>query len=73
MLIPELDSVVAFKRLSLGITLFPALPQASLSDLLRLLLVIGLFVAPFVVIHQLRRRRVRRFMARVRERDQAEP
>ena len=73
MLMPELDSVVAFKRLSLGITLFPALPQASLADLLRLLLVIGLFVAPFVVIHQLRRRRVRRFMARVRERDQAEP
>ena len=72
MLIPELDSVVAFKRLSLGITLFPALPQASLADLLRLLLVIGLFVAPFVVIDQLRRRRVRRFMARVRERDQAE-
>ena len=73
MLIPELDSVVAFNRLSLGITLFPALPQASLADLLRLLLVIGLFVAPFVVIDQLRRRRVRRFMARVRERDQAEP
>lgn len=73
MLIPELDSVVAFNRLSLGITLFPALPQASLADLLRLLLVIGLVVAPFVVIDQLRRRRVRRFMARVRERDQAEP
>ena len=73
MLIPELDSVVAFNRLSLGITLFPALPQASLADLLRLLLVIGLFVAPFVVIDQLRRRRVRRFMARVRERDQAGP
>ena len=73
MLILELDSVVAFKRLSFGITLFPALPQASLEDLLRLLLVLGLFVAPFVIIHQLRRRRVRRFMARVRERDQAEP
>ena len=56
-----------------AVTLFPALPQASLEDLLRLLLVLGLFVAPFVVIHQLRRRRVRRFMARVRERDQAEP
>ena len=56
-----------------AVTLFPALPQASLEDLLRLLLVLGLCVAPFVIIHQLRRRRVRRFMARVRERDQAEP
>ena len=58
---------------ALAVTLFPALPQASLEDLLRLLLLLGLSVAPFVIIHQLRRRRVRRFMARVRQRDQAEP
>jgi len=58
---------------ALAVTLFPALPQASLEDLLRLLLSLGLIVAPFMIIHQLRRRRVRRFMARVRERDQAEP
>ena len=56
-----------------AVTLFPALPQASLEDLLRLLLLLGLIVAPFVITHQLRRRRVRRFMARVRQRDQAEP
>ena len=58
---------------ALAVTLFPALPRASLEDLLRLLLSLGLIVAPFMIIHQLRRRRVRRFMARVRERDQAEP
>ena len=57
---------------ALAVTLFPALPQASLEDLLRLLLSLGLIVAPFMIIHQLRRRRVRRFMARVRERDQPE-
>ena len=56
-----------------AVTLFPALPQASLEDLLRVLLVLGLIAAPFVIIRQLRRRRVRRFMAQVRQRDQAEP
>jgi len=60
---------------ALAVTLFPALPQASLEDLLRLLLLLGLLAAPFVIIDQRRRRKVRRFMARVRERDQdqAEP
>ena len=57
----------------LAVTLFPALPQASLEDLLRVLLVLGLITAPFVIIRQLRRSRVRRFMAQVRQRDQAEP
>ena len=56
-----------------AVTLFPALPQASLEDLLRVLLVLGLIAAPFVIIRQLRRSRVRRFMAQVRQRDQAEP
>ena len=57
----------------LAVTLFPALPQASLEDLLRVLLVLGLITAPFVITRQLRRSRVRRFMAQVRQRDQAEP
>ena len=56
-----------------AVTLFPALPQASLEDLLRVLLVLGLIAAPFVIIRQWRRSRVRRFMAQVRQRDQAEP
>ena len=56
-----------------AVTLFPALPQASLEDLLRVLLVLGLIAAPFVITVQWRRRRVRRFMARVRQRDQNKP
>ena len=56
-----------------AVTLFPALSQASLEDLLRVLLALGLIAAPFVIIRQLRRSRVRRFMAQVRQRDQAEP
>ena len=56
-----------------AVTLFPALPQASLEDLLRVLLALGLIAAPSVIIRQLRRSRVRRFMAQVRQRDQAEP
>lgn len=56
-----------------AVTLFPALPQASLEDLLRVLLVLGLIAAPFVIAVQWRRRRVRRFMARVRQRDQNKP
>ena len=54
----------------LAVTLFPALPQATLEDVLRVLLVLGLIAAPFVITHQWRRSRVRRFMARVRQRDQ---
>ena len=53
-----------------AVTLFPALPQASLEDLLRVLLVLGLIAAPFVITDKWRRRRVRRFMAQVRQRDQ---
>ena len=56
-----------------AVTLFPALPQASLEDLLRVFLVLGLIAAPFVITDQWRRRRVRRFMARVRQRDQNKP
>ena len=56
-----------------AVTLFPALPQASLEHLLRVLLALGLLAVPFVIIRQLRRNRVRRFMAQVRQRDQAEP
>ena len=56
-----------------AVTLFPALPQASLEDLLRVLLVLGLIAAPFVITVQWRRRRVLRFMARVRQRDQNKP
>ena len=56
-----------------AVPLFPALPQASLEDLLRVLLVLGLIAAPFVITVQWRRRRVRRFMARVRQRDQNKP
>ena len=47
----------------------PFLPRASLEDLLVVLLVLGLIAAPFVIRAQLRRRRVRRFMARVRDRE----
>ena len=47
----------------------PFLPRASLEDLLAVLLVLGLIAAPFVLRVQLRRRRVRRFMARVRDRE----
>ena len=47
----------------------PLLPRASLEDLLVVLLVLGLIAAPFVIRAQLRRRRVRRFMARVRDRE----
>ena len=47
----------------------PFLPPASLEDLLVVLLVLGLIAAPFVIRAQLRRRRVRRFMARVRDRE----
>ena len=32
--------------LQVAVTLFPALPQASLEDLLRVFLVLGLIVAP---------------------------
>ena len=47
--------------------LFPLLPQASFEDLMVVLLIIGLLVAPFVIHDQLRRRRVRRFMARIKQ------
>ena len=59
--------------LQVAVTLFPALPQASLEDLLRVLLVLGLIAAPFVITVHWRRRQVRRFMARVRQRDQNKP
>ena len=47
--------------------LFPQLPRASFEDLMVVLLIIGLLVAPFVIHDQLRRRRVRRFMARIKQ------
>ena len=56
--------------LQVAVTLFRALPQASLEDLLRVFLVLGLIAAPFVITDQWRRRRVHRFMAQVRQRDQ---
>ena len=49
--------------------LFPLLPQASFEDLMVVLLIIGLLVAPFVIHDQLRRRRVRRFMARIKHQE----
>ena len=49
--------------------LFPLLPQASFEDLMVVLLIIGLLVAPFVIHDQLRRRRVRRFMARIKQQE----
>ena len=49
--------------------LFPLLPQASFEDLMVVLLIIGLLVAPFVIHDQLRRRRVRRFMARIKQKE----
>ena len=56
--------------MAMPITVFlPFLPRASLEDLLVVLLVLGLIAAPFVIRAQLRRRRVRRFMARVRDRE----
>lgn len=58
--------------LSLAVTLFPQLPQASLQDLLRLMLLLGLIAAPFVFVDQRRRHRVRRFMDQVRRRDEGE-
>ena len=48
-------------------TLFPLLPKASFEDLMVVLLIIGLLVSPFVIHDQLRRRRVRRFMARIKQ------
>ena len=50
-------------------SLFPLLPQASFEDLMGLLLINGLLVAPFVIHDQLRRRRVRRFMARIKQQE----
>lgn len=56
--------------MAMSIAVFlPFLPRASLEDLLVVLLVLGLIAAPFVIRSQLRRRRVRRFMARVRDRE----
>ena len=49
--------------------LFPQLPRASFEDLMVVLLIIGLLVAPFVIHDQLRRRRVRRFMARIKQQE----
>ena len=49
--------------------LFPLLPQASFEDLMVVLLIIGLLVAPFVIHDQLRRRSVRRFMARIKQQE----
>ncbi len=46
--------------------LFPQLPRDSFEDLMVVLLIIGLLVAPFVIHDQLRGRRVRRFMARIK-------
>ena len=57
----------------LAVSLVPALPLVSLEDLLRVFLVLGLIAAPFVITDQWRRRRVRRFMAQVRQRDQNKP
>ena len=49
--------------------LFPLLPQASFEDLMVVLLIIGLLVAPFVIQDQLRRLRVRRFMTRINQQE----
>mgnify|MGYP006979671014 FL=1 len=50
-------------------TLFPLLPKASFEDLMVVLLIIGLLVSPSVIHDQLRRRRVRRFMARIKQQE----
>ena len=50
-------------------TLFPLLPKASFEDLMVVLLIIGLLVSPFVIHDQLRRRRVMRFMARIKQQE----
>ena len=50
-------------------TLFPLLPKASFEDLMVVLLIIGLLLSPFVIHDQLRRRRVRRFMARIKQQE----
>jgi hypothetical protein len=50
-------------------TLFPLLPKASFEDLKVVLLIIGLLLSPFVIHDQLRRRRVRRFMARIKQQE----
>ena len=50
-------------------TLFPLLPKTSFEDLMVVLLIIGLLVSPFVIHDQLRRRRVRRFMARIKQQE----
>ena len=50
-------------------TLFPLLPKSSFEDLMVILLIIGLLVSPFVIHDQLRRRRVRRFMARIKQQE----
>ena len=50
-------------------TLFPLLPKASFEDLMVVLLIIGLLVSPFVIHDQLRGRRVRRFMARIKQQE----
>ena len=52
-----------------GVTLFPSLPRASFQDLMVVLLIIGLMVSPFVIHDQLRLRRVRRFMVRVKQQE----
>ena len=50
-------------------SLFPMLPQASFEDLMVVLLILGLLVAPFVIQDQLRRLRVRRFMTRIKQQE----
>ena len=45
--------------------LFPQIARGSFEDLMVVLLIIGLLVAPFVIHDQRRGRRVRRFMARI--------
>ena len=50
-------------------TLFPLLPKSSFEDLMVILLIIGLLVSPFVIHDQLRRRQVRRFMARIKQQE----
>ena len=48
---------------------FPQLLRASFEDLMVVLLIIGLLVSPFVIHDQLRRSRVRRFMARIKQQE----
>ena len=50
-------------------TLFPLLPKSSFEDLMVILLTIGLLVSPFVIHDPLRRRQVRRFMARIKQQE----